>query len=109
MRVQFTNEENKIIEERRATNALPEKETYIDPKYKDKIITLGLEIKDPYKFNMFIQKFLTVPEIADQIGAKCVHVDLSKPITKSNLIFIRNYIDELLFNNFNDEEKTNNN
>lgn len=92
MRVQFTNKEQEIIDSKEYNDV----KEYIPASTQDEIITMGLKVIDPYKFNMFIEKFLTNPQIKDQIGAECVHVDLKEPITRDKLYMLYTAIGEMI-------------
>lgn len=88
MRVQFTNKENEIIEGKSYDAYIP---------FGTDIITAGLKVTDPYKFNMFIAQYLQNPDIANQIGAELVHVDLCEPITRDKLIPIYNCLGIMIY------------
>ena len=88
MRVQFTNKENEIIEGKSYDAYIP---------FGTEIITAGLKVTDPYKFNMFIAQYLQNPDIANQIGAELVHVDLCEPITRDKLIPIHNCLGNMIY------------
>lgn len=96
MRVQFTKDEEKIIDERRQINANSEG-IIVPVEMQGQIMTLGVEITDVHKFNMFMDNLLKDPKIAEQIGVRCIHADFRPPIAVDNIIFLRNYIDGILF------------
>ena len=91
MRVQFTKKELEMIESGQPDNI------YILPDNEGQIITAGLKINDVNKFNMFISQYLQNPDIAEQVGAELVHVDLHEPITRAQLIGVHNLIGELIY------------
>lgn len=93
MRVQFTKEELAIIERRRQGD---QEGVIVPSDQQNKTITMAIEISDVHKFNMFLDKYLKDPNIKDQIGAKCVHVDFRKPIMTTELIAIQNYINDII-------------
>jgi hypothetical protein len=95
MRVQFTNDENMIIESTRITG-IDKEACFIPPESMDTVITLGFRVKDPFKLNMFIKKYLEDDSIKDQVGAEIVHIDIVPPINRANLFYLRNCIDEML-------------
>lgn len=94
MRVQYTNDESKMIEKYR-TSGNPGEETYIYPQMAGKTITVGLYINDPYKFDMFLKNFLKDESIRDQIGAGIIHLDMAPPIQRAELFKLKNDIDKL--------------
>lgn len=100
MRVQFTNEENEIINKRREENKTSQ-DLVLPVELQGKIVTLGMEITDVHTFNAFIEQSLKDPKIAEQIGAKIVHVDYRPPYNTANILFlqtwINNYINGLVY------------
>ena len=95
MRVQFTNEESNIIEESRASGLKPQ-ESYVPSELEGKVATLGVLVSDPYKFNMFIKKYLEDPEIKDQIGAELVHMELMPPIERASALFLQTWVNNYI-------------
>lgn len=100
MRVQFTKEENEIIDERRAKNETTQ-DLILPVELQGKTITLGMEVNDVHVFNAFLEQSLKDPKIAEQIGAKIVHVDYREPYNTANILFlqtwINNYINGLVY------------
>ena len=95
MRVQFTNDENMIIESTRITG-IDQETCFIPPESMNTVITLGFRVKDPFKLNMFIKKYLEDDSIKDQVGGELVLVEVAPPINRTNLYMMRNLIDEIL-------------
>ena len=100
MRVQFTKEENEIIDERRTKNETSQ-DLILPVELQGKVITLGMEVNDVHTFNAFLEQSLKDPKIAEQIGAKIVHVDYREPYNTANILFlqtwINNYINGLVY------------
>jgi hypothetical protein len=100
MRVQFTKEENEIIDERRTKNETSQ-DLILPVELQGKVITLGMEVNDVHTFNAFIEQSLKDPKIAEQVGAKIVHVDYREPYNTANILFlqtwINNYINGLVY------------
>ena len=95
MRIQFTREETAIIENNRV-NGIDIENSFIPSETEGRTITLGLTVIDPYKFNMFISKYFSDPEIKNQIGAELAQFDLGTPIDRTNLFALKDYIDQYL-------------
>ena len=106
MRVQFTKEENEIIDERRAKNETTQ-DLILPVELQGKTITLGMEVNDVHVFNAFLEQSLKDPKIAEQIGAKIVHVDYREPYNTANILFlqtwINNYINGMVYGPTPDE------
>lgn len=111
MRIQFTNAETESIENSRINGIAPE-DSFVPSEIEGRIITLGLHISDPYKFNMFINRFFTDPSIKDQIGAEIAGFDLGAPINRESLFTLKDCIDNiicgepLILNNVLGEDQT---
>lgn len=110
MRVQFTNEENKIIDERRAENKTSQ-DLVLPVELQGKEITLGFMVKDVHLFNAFIEQFLKDEKIPEQVGAQIIHVDYREPYKTENILFlqtwINNYINGMVFGPVPDQVENN--
>jgi hypothetical protein len=101
MRVQYTKSENESIEFSRKENKNFDG-IIIPVEGQGQEITLGLEITDVHKFNMFVASWITdqgkeESQIANEIGANIIHIDYRPPIKTEYLLFLKNYIDGILF------------
>ena len=101
MRVQFTNEENNIINERRDKHENVDG-LVIPVESQGQVITMGLMVTDVHKFNMFVKDWiedqgLEDSQIANTIGADITHIDLRPPIQSDHLVFLQNYINSMLY------------
>jgi hypothetical protein len=101
MRVQYTKAENEVIEIRRKENKNFDG-ILIPVEGQGKEMTLGLEITDVHKFNVFLSNWLydqgaENPEITNEIGAKVTHIDYRAPIKTEYLLFLQNYINGMLY------------
>ena len=101
MRVQYTKSENESIEFSRKENKNFDG-IIIPVEGQGQEITLGLKITDVHKFNMFIASWITdqgkeESQIANEIGANIVHIDYRAPIKTEYLLFLKNYIDGILY------------
>lgn len=100
MRVQFTNEENKIIDERRAENKTSQ-DLLLPVELQGKEITLGFTVTDVHLFNAFLEQFLKDEKIPEQVGAKITHVDYREPYKTENILFLQtwlnNYINGMVY------------
>ena len=101
MRVQYSIEENKIIDERRDKH-----ENFdgiiIPVEAQGKVVTMGLIITDVHRFNVFIEDWLRDQgledsQIAKEIGADITHIELRPPIQTDHLLFLQNYINGMLY------------
>ena len=113
MRVQYTRAENEIIEERRKENKNFDGIS-IPVEAQGKRITFGLEITDVHKFNMFITNWLNDlgkedKPIINEIGAVITSVEFREPIKEDYLIFLKNYIDGILYGPKPEEQQPVNN
>ena len=106
MRVQFTNDEIKTIDERRGENKTSQ-DLLLPVELQDKTITLGIEVKDVHLLNAFLDQLLKNPEIEEQIGGKLVHLDYREPYNTANILFlqtwINNYINGMVYGPTPDE------
>lgn len=101
MRVQYTKSENESIEFSRKENKNFDG-IIIPVEGQGQEITLGLKITDVHKFNMFVASWITdqgkeESQIANEIGANIVHIDYRAPIKTEYLLFLKNYIDGILY------------
>lgn len=101
MRVQYTKAENEAIEFSRKENKNFDG-IVIPVEGQGEDITLGLHINDVHKFNMFIASWITDQgkedsHIANEIGADIIHIDYRAPIKTEYLLFLKNYIDGILY------------
>jgi len=106
MRVQFTNDEIKTINERREENKTSQ-DLLLPVELQGKTITLGIEVKDVHLLNTFLDQLLKNPEIEEQIGGKLVHLDYREPYNTANILFlqtwINNYINGMVYGPTPDE------
>lgn len=101
MRIQFSIDENKIIEERSIKNENFE-EQFIPIEAKGNYVTLAVLVNDPHKFNMFIEKVAKDQEAggtktSNVIGAEIASIELRPPVNTKALEEIRDQINELLY------------
>ena len=101
MRLQYTKAENEVIEIRRKENKNFDG-ILVPVEGQGKEMTLGLEITDVHKFNVFLSDWLydqgtENPEIVSEIGAKVTHIDYRAPIKTEYLLFLQNYINGMLY------------
>ena len=106
MRVQFTKDEEKLIDERSLVNENSE-DIIVPVELQGQVITMGLQISDVHKFNMFLDQYIKDEKIRDQIGASVVHVDFREPIRYENVLFLQtwvnNYTNGLLYGPIREE------
>lgn len=96
MRVQFTNEENILIQSNKIAG-IEQSECFIPVETTGKVMTLGIRVLDPFKFNMFIKKFIEDDTVKDQIGAEIAHIDVNFPVSREDLFYLKNYIEEMIY------------
>lgn len=101
MRIQFSIKENELINEREEKN-----ENYegikIPVELQDKLITIGIKVKDAHKFNLFIEKYINDQannngeNTVDVIGAELVIVSNHPPIIPEDVEYVKGCLEQIL-------------
>ena len=101
MRIQFSNEDKKVLEQRTRENKNYDN-ILIPVEMQEAAATLTFVITDPHKFNLFMEKFIKDQELDGEnttnvIGAQLVRLDRRPPIDVEDLIKIRDFLDEIIY------------